>query len=270
MAELLEIPVSGEPVIALEVGATHGGFQGCLDLIDLTKPADAIKFQMVWADTLHERRPGHPETIVYIDAAGEHEESLMELWRRRELPLAAWSTIAHYANDVGVKWFATPDSPATAAAMADMRPSAIKVAGMDMADFDLVKECCRLGVTVLLDSRAGSDDKVAEVIGVCERENVSPVIVHTPTGYPSADPNFERVWQLRHRFPETAVGFTSHHEGDWEDCQHAVQMGATYIEKGLTKNRATLGIEHTMSMEPQDVKAFVLAMKGTYAASGRQ
>ena len=265
MSELLEIPVDGEPVIALEVGATHGGFLDCLELIDATKPADAIKFQMIWAETLHKRRVGHAETMVYTDFYGEHEETLMALWRRRELPLSAWKAVARYAGETGVKWFATPDSPQTASAMAEMAPSAVKVAGMDMADMDLVKECCRLNVPVLLDSRAGSDDKLSEVLDVCEKQGTLPVIVHTPTGYPSNDPNFLRVSDLRQRFPGVPVGFTSH-QSEWQDCEHAIQMGATYIEKGLTRSSKRQGIEHIMSMEPSDVEPFVAFVKESYAA----
>lgn len=256
-------------VITLEAGATHGGFEGARALVlgvaDAATHAGpetqvAIKFQHVWAGTLSKMRGiAEGQTITYKSMQGDDVEvRLVDAWRSRELTWDAWEDIAIHCHSNQLPWFTTPDGVETVEilgmASRYAKPDAIKVAGADMGRIDLIAACAKLGVPVLLDSR-GDPDQLVEALRICS--GVQTVIVHTPTGYPAPDQHIERVSALRDEYPSIPIGFTSHGTG-WLDCLEAIERGATYVEKGITADRGTEGIEHWLCIEPRETVEFIL------------
>jgi len=266
------------PIIVLEAGATHNGnIKQVMEMIDAACCRDfrvsAIKFQTVWAGNLANHRTG---SLTYRDFNGEHRRPILDMLRERELAWHDWVMIDQYCSEVGLPWFSTPDTPATAKTLGNCQgpsPShqfhccGIKVAGADMGRTDLIAAAANTGLRVLLDTRGGKDelDAALEIVKMAldifdpiDREYYDelPIIVHTPTGYPTTDPNLNRITELKADYPEYVIGFTSHSPGI-TDCVKAVLAGARYIEKGITLDRKQPGIEHLMCLEPQEIQEFV-------------
>ena len=261
------------PIIVLEAGATHNGEIGqALEMIRIAADSggvDAIKFQTVWAGNLTEYRKG---SLDYRDSTGTHRRSILDMLKSREFSWYLWEGIDKYAIIQKLMWFSTPDTPATAKTLGNLGSSkyqfsccGIKIAGSDMGRTDLIAAATYTGLRVLLDTKGGEDELEA-ALEICQRPNGAgeyselPIIVHTPTGYPTVDPHLERITELVKQYPNHVIGFTSHSPGT-EDCTKALAAGAGYIEKGITLDRKQPGIEHLMCLEPSEVKEFVDKMR---------
>lgn len=261
------------PIIVLEAGATHNGRLDqaiALAALGLIPGITAVKYQTVWAGNLVPYRSG---SISYRDYLGEHRAKITDLIQARELDWYSWVKLDQYCESMGVLWFSTPDIPATANMLANKHANnlaqdlffsccAIKVAGADMHREDLVAACANTGLRVLLDTRAG-DEALDRAVELCLEHRPDPIIVHSPTGYPTQDPGLSRIHDLRQKYSGLVIGFTSHSLGS-QDCEAAIAAGAGYIEKGITMTRKQPGIEHLMCLEPEEVEDFVTAIRKVY------
>lgn len=255
----MKLPDS-KPLIVLEAGATHGGYPAvALKLLEAGKEADAVKFQTVWGANLAPYRQGR---LTYRDSKGEHSSSIVEMLQAREMGWEVWSMIDRHAEMEGIPWFSTPDMPATAKALGLMDVCGIKIAGRDMGRTDLILAAANTGQRMLLDTR-GEPGELDTALAFCREFREDTIIVHTPTGYPTNDPGMARIGELIEQYPGHIIGYTSHSMGI-QDCIQAAHMGAGYIEKGISLDRQTPGIEHLMCIEPEEVGEFVQEVRDAY------
>ncbi len=73
---------------------------------------------------------------------------------------------------------------------------------------------------------------------------------------------------LRQMFPDCAIGFSDHSPG-WAMDVAALTLGAALIEKTITLERTRRAPEHIMSLEPQEMRAFVETIRAVEGAMGR-
>jgi N,N'-diacetyllegionaminate synthase len=259
---------AGAPVfLCFEGGATHTGFDSAKRMVELSAEAgvDAIKFQTVFARNMMSKDDVQFE---FGTTRGEQKESLYTLLRNRELPLEQWRTLKEHADEVGVIFFSTPDSEATIDFLADIGAPAIKIAGGDMNNYPLIRHAAGTGLPVLLDTRGtlGELERAVETCVAAGNERI--VIIHCPSGYPSAIASIRlRAIELYRRVFPYPVGFSDHSPG-WDMDVAAVALGADFIEKTITFDTATAGPEHIMSLVPEQFGPFVTMMREVEQALG--
>ena len=93
------------------------------------------------------------------------------------------------------------------------------------------------------------------------KENIT--VLHTNTMYPSPleDVNLNAMQTIRREF-DIAVGYSDHTLGIEVDIA-AVAMGASIIEKHFTLDKSMKGPDHRASLEPEELKAMVVAIRNT-------
>src|SRR5690606_35837491 len=72
---------------------------------------------------------------------------------------------------------------------------------------------------------------------------------------------------LKLLFPDYAIAFSDHTQG-WDMDIAAIAIGADLVEKTITLDRTTKSCEHSFSLEPKDVTAFVSAIRDVDTALG--
>jgi len=258
----------GAPVfLCFEGGATHTGFESARRMVELAAEAgvDAIKFQTVFARSMMSTQDVQFE---FGTTGGERTESLYKLLENRELPLPQWRALKARADEVGVIFFSTPDSEATIDFLAEIGAPAIKIAGGDMNNYPLIRHAARTTLPVLLDTR-GTLGELERAVETCVGAgNEKIVIIHCPSGYPSAIASIRlRAIELYRRVFPYPVGFSDHSPG-WDMDVAAVALGADFIEKTITFDVATTGPEHIMSLVPAQFRPFVAMMREVEQALG--
>jgi N,N'-diacetyllegionaminate synthase len=93
-------------------------------------------------------------------------------------------------------------------------------------------------------------------------------VLHANTMYPTPmeDVNLNAMLTIQKEF-NIAVGYSDHTLGFEVDIS-AVAMGATTIEKHFTLDKTMSGPDHQASLEPDELKSMVLAIRNTEKALG--
>jgi sialic acid synthase SpsE len=254
--------------VSFELGATHLGLESAKRLCKAAADAgaDAVKLQTVRAEELMSR--DHDTLIQYQNASGTTSESVYGALRRRELSDDQWRALKSYCDDLGLLFISTPSGCHTIDLLAEMNVAAIKVAKADINHRILIEYIARKGLPVILDARERFED-VEVACEICEAQGIKDIIImHCPSGYPSkhAGVHLRTIPQIKSIFGYP-VAYSDHSVGSAMNFA-AIAMGANFIEKTITEDRATDAVEHYMSLEISELAQFVQEIRSVEMAMG--
>lgn len=261
----------GEPcMISLEPGATHTGLESAKKLAKAVAEsgADAIKFQVFRtgdSDRLMRQRDIYVE---YQTPEGKHKETVYEALKRRELSEKDWTELRSYCKKLNLLFIASPYFLDAVDFLAKIKVDAIKVSKADINNLYMVEYIAKKGLPVILDGRENFEI-VEKSVERCERAgNKNIIIMHCPSGYPSADAGVHllaiRTIKELYKYP---VGFADHSMGSLMNYP-AVALGAKLLEVTVTLDKKTDAVEHYMSLEPYELKEFVAKVRKIEEALG--
>jgi len=259
----------GHPtLISMEAGATHTGLNTAKLLAKAVADggADAIKFQTINADELMSDRS---QEISFVSASGEKRKELVyDALKRRELTMSQWQELKQYCDDLGLLFISTPTSEQCVDLLVKIGAHAIKVAKSDINHFHLVEHIAKTGLPIILDGRERFED-VATCVEICERYNVEDIVImHCPSGYPAEHSgiHLSSISPIREIF-KYPVGYSDHSVGTIMNYV-AIGLGVNMIEKTVTLDKHTDAVEHSMSLEPQEIAPFVKNVRDIEQALG--
>lgn len=261
--------------ITFEAGPTHDGLDTAKRLAKVAADAgaDAIKFQIVDAErlvadkkqlfsyeVLADRDTGATETVT---------EPLYDVLKRRMLKPDEWRELKRYCDSLKLAFFATVTFDDELALITELKCDTVKIASADVNHLPFIRKAARTGMNVQLDTGNAMIGEVETAIDVVRNEGKGGVIVHhCPPGYPAVPSaiNLRVIPTLKHMFG-VPVAYSDHSPG-WDMTVAALALGANLVEKTITFDRTTRSVEHIFSLEPQDAKAFVEAMRTVESALG--
>lgn len=268
---------SGQPVfIVLEAGPTHSGLDSACALVDVAANAgaDAIKFQTLDADALV------PDRDLLFEygwlknrETGEIEmvsESLWKILKRRELSSDEWRELIGYCKSKNVCFFSTATTIEELDFLAELNCDMIKICSGDLTYHHFLRESAKYDWAVQIDTGGSTLAEVEQAIDVIEKSGCKKIIInHCPSGYPAhlESINLRVVETLQHIYSDYPIAFSDHSTG-WDMDVAAVALGANLVEKTITLDRTLRSPEHVMSLEPQDVVAFVQTIRDVEVALG--
>jgi N,N'-diacetyllegionaminate synthase len=146
-----------------------------------------------------------------------------------------------------------------------------KIPSGEITNLPYLRHIGQLGKNVILSTGMATLGDIEECIAVLEqagtpRANIT--VLHCTTEYPTpmAEVNLRAMQSIQTAFG-VAVGYSDHTQGI-EVAIAAVAMGATVIEKHFTLDRNLPGPDHKASLEPEELKAMVTAIRNIEAAMG--
>lgn len=251
-----------QPVfIIAEVGVNHNGsLSAAKKLIDVAvrAGADAVKFQMC-----------NPEYMVVQDAPKaayqkkrSGGESHYEMLKRLYFGVREHKLLKAYARKKNIIFFSTPFSIEDARALLQLKMPAIKVGSSDTNNHPQLEVIARARVPVILSTGMSDLNEVKEAVQVIRQAgNDQIVVLHCTTAYPTVDEDvhLRRMCTLRDELG-VSVGYSDHTPGN-EVAVAAVALGARMIEKHITLDRELSGPDHFASLEPEELLAFVRAIR---------
>ncbi len=262
--------------ITFEAGPTHNGLESAMELATLAAQAkaDAIKFQMVDPDRLVFDRKQTISFQILVDKKTNKtetvEDSLYEILCRRALTKDQWRQLKKHCDRLGLAFFATVGFEDEIELLEELGCDSIKIASADVNHIPLIRRAARSGMCLQLDTGNATIGEIEATVDVIRAEgNENIIIHHCPSGYPAHldGINLRCISTLKQMFPYP-VAYSDHTPG-WEMDLAAVALGANLVEKTITKDRATPAIEHMMSIEPDDMTAFIKVIRDLETALGR-
>lgn len=254
----------GEPCfIIAEAGVNHNGsIERARRLVDTARQAqaDAVKFQTFNPEEL---MTAHAEKAEYQkrNAPGE---SQYEMLKKLQLKKDDFLELASYAERRGITFLSTPFDRESVDLLYNVVP-AFKIASGEINNFPLLRHVKSKGKPVILSTGMATLAEVEAALDIFRRDTV---LLHCVTDYPAPMEavNLRAITTLRHAF-RVPVGFSDHTLGMTASVA-AVALGACIIEKHFTLDRTLPGPDHSASLEPDELREMVRAIRDVEKALG--
>ncbi|MGH9031091.1 MAG: N-acetylneuraminate synthase family protein [Acidimicrobiia bacterium] len=255
----------GQPVyIAAEIGINHNGdLDIARQLIDVAGRVgcDAVKFQ--------KRTPEvcvPPEQRDRMRSTPWGEITYLEYRKRMEFGAAEYGAIDEHCRHEGIAWFASPWDEESVRFLDAFDPPAYKIASATLTNEALLKSVRSTGRTVILSTGMSSLDQIDHAVELLGTDDL--LITHCTSSYPCApdELNLRMIETLRNRY-SSPIGYSGHEVG-LPTTVVAVALGACYVERHITLDRAMWGSDHAASVEPGGFERLVNYIRVTEAALG--
>lgn len=247
--------------IVAEAGTTHeGDVDTALRLIAAAQGAgaDSVKFQFIDPVGLYLTRLRQDGALVDNPVVAAREA--------QRLSRDEWHRVAAYAAEHGIPFSASVFDVAYLRFLETLNPPYIKIASTDTNNHALIEAACAGGRTILLSTGMSALGEIEAAVEVVTRAGGDLVLMHCVSAYPCpaeiANVGFVGVLKAAFGVP---VGFSDHTESSVAAVA-AVALGATWIEKHMTLDRAAKGFDHAYAMEPAMLAAYIGDIRAAEAA----
>lgn len=257
--------------IIAEAGVNHNGsLDLAKKLIDaaVDAGADAVKFQTFKADKLVSKTAQKADYQKQTTSAGESQYDMI---KKLELDEDAHRILISYCNEKQIMFLSTPFDHDSIEMLNDFGMPIFKIPSGEITNLPYLKHIGRLGKKVILSTGMADLGEVGDALQVLVEAGTSKhniTILHATTEYPCPkdEVNLRAMLAIRDHF-YVDVGYSDHTQGI-EVPIAAVAMGACVIEKHFTLDRDMDGPDHKASLEPQELKAMVAAIRNVSQALG--
>ncbi|NYI06012.1 N-acetylneuraminate synthase family protein [Allostreptomyces psammosilenae] len=256
----------GQPVyIVGEIGINHNGdLENAFALIDAAAEAgcDAVKFQ---------KRT--PEICVPKDQWEIERDTpwgvmtYLEYRHRVEFGEDDYRAIGERCTERGIHWFASPWDVPSVDFLEKLDVVAHKVASASLTDDELLIRLRETGKTVILSTGMSTPRQIRHAVEVLGSERI--VLCHATSTYPAPaeELNLRMINTLEREYPNVPIGYSGHETG-LQTTLAAVALGATFVERHITLDRAMWGSDQAASVEPGGLQRLVRDIRTIETALG--
>lgn len=238
---------TGEPVyIIAEIGINHNGsVETAKRLIDgaLFAGCDAVKFQKRTPELCTPRDQWDIERdtpwgrMTYI-----------EYRHKVEFGYEQYAEIDAYCQARGIDWFASPWDVEALDFLLQFDPKVIKLASASLTDNDLLKAARQSGKPIMLSTGMSSIEQVKTAVALTGTDNL--MLAQATSTYPCKveELNLAVIRTYMTMYPGVPVGYSGHETG-LAPTLAAVALGASFVERHITLDRAMWGTDQAASVE---------------------
>lgn len=254
--------------IIAEAGVNHNGsIELAKQLIDAAADAgaDAVKFQTFKADGVVTKNATRAN--YQVRNLGE-DETQLEMLSRYELRYDDFIELKEYCDEKGIVFLSTPHSEDAIDFLEDLVP-AYKFGSGDLTNIPVLEYAAKKGKPMVLGTGMATMDEIKEALRAIHNQgNKDVVMLHCTSNYPcSLEEVNLRAMQTMQKELDCLIGYSDHTLGIFVTVM-AVAMGACVIEKHFTLDRNLSGPDHKASLEPNELKDMVNAVRNAEKALG--
>lgn len=251
-------------LIIAEAGVNHNGsIQTAKQLIDVAAEAgvDYVKFQTFKASKLVTKSAARAE---YQNTNTKDSDSQYEMLKKLELSEADHLELISYCKTKNIKFLSTGFDLESVQFLADIGITLAKIPSGEITNLPYLEKVASLYSDFILSTGMANMQEVKDAYQVMINAGVEPsriTVLHCNTEYPTPmqDVNLKAMLHIEKELG-TAVGYSDHTLGI-EVPIAAVALGASVIEKHFTLDRELPGPDHRASLEPEELKVMVKAIR---------
>src|SRR5690606_29685746 len=257
-------------IIIAEAGVNHNGsIENAFKLVDAAVEAgvDYVKFQTFKANKLVSTQAKKAD--YQIENTKNNTESQLEMLQKLELSESAHEQLVEYCNSKGINFFSTAFDVDSLDYLFSLGMNMVKIPSGEITNLPYLRKAAKLFKKIILSTGMSTLEEISEALNVfldsgILNENIT--ILHCNTEYPTPmkDVNLKAMLQIQKEF-KTPIGYSDHTLGI-EVPIAAVALGAVMIEKHFTLDKNMEGPDHKASLEPNELKAMVSAIRNIEAA----
>jgi len=257
--------------IIAEAGVNHNGsIELAKKLIDIAVEAgvDAVKFQTFKAEKLVSKNAQKAE---YQKKTTDAQESQFDMIKKLELDLNTHKELISYCKTKNIMFLSTPFDHDSIELLNDLGLEIFKIPSGEITNLPYLRHIGKLDKKVILSTGMADIGEIEDALDILissgtKKENIT--VLHANTMYPTPmeDVNLKAMVTIGNTF-DIAFGYSDHTLGIEVDIA-AVAMGASCIEKHFTLDKTMEGPDHKASLEPDELKAMVKAIRNIELALG--
>ena len=231
--------------------------------------ADAVKVQTYTADSL--------TLNVDNEYFGARKEGLWkgrrpyELFQEASMPYEWQPKLKKLANTLGLEFFSSPfDFEGVDFLENKVGVPRYKIASLEITDIPLIEHIASKGKPIIISTGVAEIGDIELALEACKRAgNYDITLLKCTSQYPATieEANLKTMVDMKERFG-VRVGVSDHTMGALVPTV-AVSLGAEVVEKHFTLDRSLGGPDSAFSMEPQEFKEMVIAVRNTEKALGK-
>jgi pseudaminic acid synthase len=262
----------GCPVyIVAEISANHNqDYEQAVRIIHAAKEsgADAVKLQTYTADTITVRS-NRPEFRIGGGTLWDGR-NLHDLYGEAYTPWEWQPKLKKIADELELDLFSSPFDVTAVDFLEKMDVPAYKLASFELVDIELIQRMACTGKPLIISTGMATLEEINEALKVARQAGASEIaLLKCTSAYPSLpeEMNLRTIPELARLF-EVPVGLSDHTMGI-EVPVAAATLGACIIEKHMTFSRAEKGPDSEFSLEPDEFRDMVRAVRVTERALGK-
>lgn len=255
-------------LIIAEIGVNHNGnVDTAKKMIEVAKEcgADIVKFQTFNTDALTSK---FAKMAEYQKKNIGEEKSQKDMLKSLALSYDDFRELANYCKEVGIMFLSTPFDIGSVHFL-DSLQDIWKIPSGEITNYPYLVEIAKTKKKIILSTGMCTMDEVEASLKVLKDNGATDItLLHCTTDYPAPleSVNLKAMLTLKEKFGYP-VGYSDHTKGI-EVSVAAVAMGAEVIEKHFTLDRNMPGPDHKASLEPNELKELVDAVKNVEKAIG--
>ncbi len=261
-----------EPVfVVAELSANHlQDLDLALKTIEAIKEsgADAVKLQTYTPDTITLNVKN--EHFMIKEGTLWDGQYLYDLYKKAYTPWAWHEKLFNFAREIGLVCFSSPFDKTAVDFLEELGTPAYKVASFEIVDIPLIEYIASKGKPVIISTGIATLSDIEEAIKACKRVgNEQIILLKCVSEYPTPyeDANLRTIPNMRETFG-VLVGLSDHTLGIAVPIA-SVALGAVMVEKHFILDRSLGGPDSAFSLEPEEFKAMVSAIRQVEKALGK-
>lgn len=230
--------------------------------------ADAIKIQTYTADTITINC--NNKYFQIKQGTLWDGKTLYQLYKEAYTPWDWQPKLMKIAERLGLILFSTPFDKTSVDFLEKMRVPAYKIASFEITDIPLIEYIASKGKPVIISTGIAGRRDIEDSIDACKGEgNYQIALLKCTSAYPAPfeEINLRTIPDMENIFG-TIVGLSDHTLGISVPIA-AVALGAKIVEKHLIIDRKLGGPDAKFSLEPQEFKEMVKAIREVEKAFGK-
>ena len=220
---------------------------------------DAIKFQVYFA-----------EELLHVN----HKR--FQHFKKQSFNARDWNTIFKKVKKKNSKIYCDVFGLQSLAIAQNKKVDGFKVHSSDLINKNLLEKLCKFKNKDIFLSTGGSTlREISYAVNIFKKNKIKPILMHGHQSYPTKikDTNLNRINLLKNIFKQNCFyGYQDHIAGDDEMSSIvplvSLSLNIDFIEKHVTLNRAKKGVDYFSSIEPKNLKKFLIQFKQVKTSFG--
>ena len=272
-------------LIIAEAGVNHNGsIVLAKQLIDKAVEAgvDIIKCQTFKSEKLGSKAAKQAE--YQQRNIGKKDEGQLAMLKKLELSQQDHEELIAYCNEKGIRFFSTAFDMESIDYLHSLNMGLWKIPSGEITNYPYLRKIASYGEPIILSTGMCELSDIEAAVNVInefwptansqqptansQQPTADITILHCNTEYPTPyqDVNLKAMLEIAETF-KVKFGYSDHTQGI-EVPIAAVALGASVIEKHFTLDKTMEGPDHKASLEPEELKAMVQAIRHIEQALG--
>jgi len=268
----ITIGLNNKPCIIAEISGNHNKkLKNAIKLVEVAAKAgaDIVKLQTYTPDTIT-LKSSRKEFLIKDKKSLWKNKKLYDLYKKGFTPWKWHPVIFKKAKKLGITCFSSVFDETSVDFLEKLNVPAYKISSFESTHYPLIKKVIKTKKPIIISVGLNSLKEINDLVKFLKKNKCNNfALLKCTSAYPAmpSDSNIKTINDMRKKF-NCEVGLSDHTLGIGASIA-AISHKATIIEKHITLNKSTNGVDEKFSLEPNELKSLVKESYIAWQALGK-